>query len=78
MLRALGITGVRQHDSRRTFNALHVEAGAHPKLVQDCMGHSHINLTMDVYGKIAGQNGLGLGMGGTLDALAATAPLPAR
>lgn len=54
-LQALGITGIRQHDFRRTFIALHVEAGTHPKLVQERVGHSSIGLTMDVYGKVAGR-----------------------
>jgi len=40
---------------RRTFIALHVEAGTHPKLVQEKAGHSSIGLTMDVYGKVAGR-----------------------
>ncbi len=51
----MGLTGIRLHDLRRTFIAVHVEAGTHPKLVQDRMGHSDIKLTMDVYGKLAGK-----------------------
>jgi integrase len=58
-MKALGISGVRQHDMRRTFIALHVEAGTHPKLVQDRVGHSDISLTMNVYGKLAGKMKLG-------------------
>lgn len=53
-LKALGVKGIRLHDFRRTFIALHVEAGTHPKLVQTRVGHSNIRLTMDVYGKAAG------------------------
>jgi integrase len=53
-LKALGITGIRPHDFRRTFIAMHVEAGTHPKLVQARVGHTNIALTMDVYGKLAG------------------------
>ena len=37
---------------------MHVEAGTHPKLVQDRVGHSDIKLTMDVYGKLAGKMAL--------------------
>jgi integrase len=62
-LQALGITGVRQHDLRRSFVAIHVEAGTHPKLVQERMGHSSIGLTIDLYGKIAGQMALNEGQG---------------
>ena len=47
-LKALGLTGIRCHDFRRTFIALHVEAGTHPKLVQERVGHSNIKLTIDV------------------------------
>ncbi len=75
-LRALGIAGIRQHDFRRTFIALHVEAGTHPKLVQDRVGHSDIKLTMDTYGKIAGKMTLAEEQEARFDALAAKA-LPA-
>ena len=76
-LTALGITGIRQHDFRRTFVALHVEAGTHAKLVQDRMGHSNIKLTMDVYGKIAGRMTLAPDQEARFDALA-TKALPAQ
>jgi integrase len=54
-LAALGLTGIRPHDFRRTFVALHVEAGTHPKLVQERIGHSNITTTMNVYGALAGK-----------------------
>jgi integrase len=72
-LQALGIVGIRQHDFRRTFIALHVEAGTHPKLVQERVGHSSIGLTMDLYGKIAGQMALSTEQEARLEALAAKA-----
>ena len=75
-LKALGLSGIRQHDLRRTFIAMHVEAKTHPKLVQDRVGHSDIRLTMDVYGKIAGKMKLGTDEETRLNALASTA-LPA-
>lgn len=58
-LKALGITGIRPHDFRRTFVAMHVQAGTHPKLVQTRLGHADIRLTMDTYGKLAGEIALG-------------------
>jgi len=77
-LQALGITGVRQHDFRRTFIALHVEAGTHPKLVQERVGHSSIGLTMDVYGRIAGKMALATEQEARFEALAVRAlPAPA-
>jgi len=75
-LAALGITGIRQHDFRRTYIALHVEAGTHPKLVQDRVGHSDIKLTMDVYGRIAGKMALATEQEARFEALAVNA-LPA-
>lgn len=53
-LKRLGLTGIRPHDFRRTYVALHVASGTHPKLVQTRMGHTKFSLTMDVYGKLAG------------------------
>jgi integrase len=77
-LRALGIRGVRVHDFRRTFIALHVEAGTHPKLVQERVGHSAVALTMDVYGKVAGRMMLAQEQQERFDALTARAlPAPA-
>ncbi len=78
-LLALGITGIRQHDFRRSFIAVHVKAGTHPKLMQDRAGHSDIKLTMDVYGRIAGKMTLAKEQEARLDALAAKAlPAPGR
>jgi integrase len=75
-LQALGITGVRQHDFRRTFASLHVASGTHPKLLQERMGHSSIGLTMDLYAKIAGQMALTTEQEARFEALAVKA-LPA-
>jgi integrase len=74
-LKALGLTGIRPHDFRRTFIALHVEARTHPKLVQERVGHSNIKLTMDVYGKLAGKMALGAEQAARLDAMASVASL---
>jgi integrase len=75
-LTALGKTGIRPHDFRRTFIAMHVEAGTHPKQIQERVGHSDIRLTMDVYGKIAGTMALSREQVARLDAVTARA-LPA-
>jgi integrase len=74
-LTALGLTGIRMHDFRRTFIALHVEAGTHPKLVQERVGHSNIKLTMDVYGTLAGKMALAEEQTARLDSMASTASL---
>jgi len=72
-LKALGLTGIRPHDFRRTFIALHVEAGTHPKLVQTRVGHSDIRLTMDTYGELAGEMPLGAEQAARFNGLAAKA-----
>jgi len=41
------------------FIASHVEAGTHPKLVQERVGYSNMHMTMDVDGKLPGKMALG-------------------
>lgn len=41
--------GLRFHDLRHTCASLAVAAGAHPKLVQERLGHSSITVTLDRY-----------------------------
>ncbi len=53
--------------------ALHVQAGTHPKLIQERMGYSSIALTMDVYGNIAGRMQLAQAQEERLEALTARA-----
>jgi integrase len=72
-IKTLGLTGIRPHDFRRSFVALHVAAGTHPKLVQARIGHSNISLTMDVYGKLAGDIALGKEQVAKLNVLASRA-----
>ncbi len=44
--------GLRFHDLRHTCAALLIAQGAHPKAVQERLGHSSIEVTMDVYGHL--------------------------
>jgi integrase len=44
--------GLRLHDLRHTCAALLIELGAHPKAIQERLGHSSITVTMDVYGHL--------------------------
>ena len=54
------------------------EAGTHPKLVQTRAGHSAIKLTLDVYGKLAGEMALAEDQTARFNALATKAlPAPA-
>ncbi len=43
---------LRLHDLRHTCVSLLIQLGAHPKAIQERLGHSSITVTMDVYGHI--------------------------
>ena len=74
-MKALRIAGVRQHDLRRSFIFVHVQAGTHPKVVQEQVGHGTFKLTWDVYGKMAGKAQLSPEQKTRFDGIA-TASLP--
>lgn len=40
---------IRLHDLRHTWVTLAVQAGVHPKVVSERLGHSGINITLDTY-----------------------------
>ena len=44
--------GLRIHDLRHTCAALLIAEGAHPKVIQEHLGHSSITVTMDTYGHL--------------------------
>lgn len=44
-----GLPQIRVHDLRHTTATVLLEAGAHPKLVQDLLGHSTVALTLNTY-----------------------------
>lgn len=50
--KAIGAENVRFHDIRHTFASLMLEAGVHPKAVSDMLGHSSIDITMNIYSHI--------------------------
>lgn len=43
---------IRVHDLRHTTATVLLEAGAHPKLVQDLLGHSTVALTLNTYSHV--------------------------
>lgn len=49
LLAKAGLRPVRFHDLRHTTATLLLEAGEHPKVVQERLGHSTIGVTMDLY-----------------------------
>ena len=48
----LGLTGLRFHDLRHTSATLALEAGVHPKVVQERLGHTNIGITLDTYSHV--------------------------
>jgi integrase len=51
-LRRTGVEGVRVHDLRHSACSLLIQAGVHPRVVQQILGHSDIATTMRVYATI--------------------------
>ena len=47
-----GVPAIRLHDLRHTMATLALQAGVHPKVVQEQLGHSAINVTMDIYSHV--------------------------
>jgi integrase len=40
---------IRLHDLRHTHATLLLQAGVHPKIVSERLGHAKISITLDVY-----------------------------
>ncbi len=52
LLSNAGMPRVRFHDLRHTYATLLLEAGEHPKVVQELLGHSQITMTLDTYSHV--------------------------
>lgn len=48
-----GIKRIRFHDARHTHASLMLKQGIHPKVVQERLGHSSIQMTLDTYSHIS-------------------------
>ena len=44
---------IRLHDARHTHASLMLKQGIHPKIVQERLGHSSIQMTIDTYSHVA-------------------------
>jgi integrase len=53
LLADAGPPRIRVHDLRHTTATTLLEAGVHPKVVQDLLGHSTIAITLDTYSHVA-------------------------
>jgi len=51
-LRRAGLRRIKFHGLRHSFASMLIEQGEHPKYIQTQMGHSSINVTMDIYGHL--------------------------
>jgi integrase len=49
LVETYGLPRIRLHDLRHTHATLALEAGVHPKIVSERLGHSTVSLTLDVY-----------------------------
>jgi len=52
IVRRAGYPGVRFHDIRHSHASLLLTQGVHPKIVQERLGHSSIQITLDTYSHI--------------------------
>ena len=48
----LGLPRIRLHDLRHTWATLALQAGIHPKVVSERLGHSTIAITLDIYSHV--------------------------
>jgi integrase len=52
LLRRAGLPIIRFHDPRHTAATLPLTQGVHPKLVAEMLGHSSVQLTLDLYSHV--------------------------
>lgn len=51
-VRAAGLPKIRLHDLRHTHATLALEAGVHPRIVQERLGHATVSITLDTYSHV--------------------------
>jgi integrase len=47
-----GFKNVRLHDARHTHASIMLKNGTHPKIVQERLGHSSVQITLDTYSHV--------------------------
>jgi integrase len=52
VVRRLGLPPIRLHDLRHGWATLALQAGIHPKVVQERLGHANIGITLDTYSHV--------------------------
>jgi integrase len=53
IVKRAGLSHFRLHDARHTHASLLLKQGAHPKVVQERLGHATISTTLDLYSHVA-------------------------
>jgi integrase len=53
LVRRYGLKSIRLHDARHSHASLMLKQGIHPKIVQERLGHSSIQITLDTYSHVA-------------------------
>ncbi len=51
-VKRLGLARIRLHDLRHSHATLALQAGIHPKVVQERLGHANIGITLDTYSHV--------------------------
>ena len=52
MAKAAGLPRIRLHDMRHTAATLMLASGVNPKVVQEMLGHSHVSISLGIYGHV--------------------------
>jgi len=52
-VRRTGLRVIRLHDARHTHASYMLKQGIHPKVIQERLGHSSIQVTLDTYSHVA-------------------------
>ena len=53
LVRTAGVPKIRLHDVRHTNATLALEAGVHPKVVSERLGHATVGITLDLYSHVS-------------------------
>jgi integrase len=53
LVKESGLPQIRLHDLRHTYGTLSLEAGVHPKIVSERLGHATVGITLDVYSHVS-------------------------
>ena len=53
LVRRTGLKSIRLHDARHSHASLMLKQGVHPKIVQERLGHTSIQITLDTYSHVA-------------------------